>query len=70
MPRPARWVWWLLGTALLAAVVAAAVHFSEEREFLLLAERAQPSWLLLAFVPRRSSRTDANATGGISGEAP
>ena len=48
-PGAARWVLWLVGIALLAAVVAAAIHFSEEREFLLLAERAEPWWLLLAF---------------------
>jgi Mg2+-importing ATPase len=49
-PGAASWVLWLLGIALLATVVAAAVHFAEEREFLVLAERAKPWWLLLAFV--------------------
>lgn len=39
---------WLLGAALLAAVVAAALHFSEERAFVRLAERAEPWWLVVA----------------------
>ena len=42
------WVSWLLGAALLAAVVAGAVHFSEERSFVRLAERAEPWWLAVA----------------------
>jgi Mg2+-importing ATPase len=48
-PGAARWVLWMLGIALLAAIVAAAVHFAEEREFLLLAERAE-WWLLLSLL--------------------
>lgn len=32
-PGLARWVVWLVGIALLAAVVAFAIHFAEEREF-------------------------------------
>ncbi|MCC7178825.1 MAG: flippase-like domain-containing protein [Acidobacteria bacterium] len=39
---------WLLGAALLAAVVAAALHFSEERAFVRIAERAEPWWLAAA----------------------
>jgi len=39
---------WLLGAALLGAVVAVALHFSEGREFAHLLERAEPSWLVLA----------------------
>jgi hypothetical protein len=41
---------WLLGAAILAAVVAAAVGFSEEREFLTLAQEAESAWLLLALL--------------------
>ena len=37
-----------MGLAALAAVILAAVHSSEEREFAALAERAQPWWLALA----------------------
>lgn len=33
---------------MLAAVVISALHFSEEREFVRIAERAQPWWLLVA----------------------
>ena len=41
---------WFLGAALLAAVVAAALHFSEERAFVRLAERAEPLWLVVALL--------------------
>jgi uncharacterized protein (TIRG00374 family) len=46
--RSRNWLVWLFGAALLGAVVIAAVHFSEEREFARLLEQAHPSWLLLA----------------------
>ncbi|HEY7699989.1 MAG TPA: HAD-IC family P-type ATPase, partial [Vicinamibacteria bacterium] len=45
-----RWISWLLGAALLVAVVAAALHVSEEREFARLVEQANPWWLLLALL--------------------
>jgi Mg2+-importing ATPase len=45
-----RWLPWLFGAALLAAVVSVALHFSEGREFVLLAESAEPSWLFVALV--------------------
>ena len=41
---------WMFGAALVAAVVVGALHFSEAREFALLAERAEPWWLILAVV--------------------
>ena len=44
-----RWLAWIFGAALLAAVVSVALHFSEGREFVLLAESAEPSWLFVAF---------------------
>ena len=43
-----RWLSWLLGGAFLAAVIVAALHFSEGRAFVQLAERAEPWWLLAA----------------------
>ena len=43
-----QWLSWLLGVAVLAAVVAAATHFSDERELLRLLEQAEPVWLLAA----------------------
>jgi hypothetical protein len=46
-PRP--WIAWLLGAALLAAVIGAALHVSEGRAFARLLEQASPGWLLLAF---------------------
>jgi Mg2+-importing ATPase len=45
-----RWLAWLFGAALLAAVVSVALRFSEGREFVLLTESAEPSWLLVAFL--------------------
>jgi P-type Mg2+ transporter len=47
--RPARrWLPWLIGIAVLAAVVAAAMHFSEERAFARLLTSIDVSWLLAA----------------------
>jgi Mg2+-importing ATPase len=42
------WLAWLLGAAMLGALIAAAFHYSEERAFVHLAERAEPWWLLVA----------------------
>lgn len=39
------WLSWVLGTAVLGAVVGAVLHFSEQRDFVRLAEHAQPWWL-------------------------
>ncbi|HVY31947.1 MAG TPA: lysylphosphatidylglycerol synthase transmembrane domain-containing protein [Polyangiaceae bacterium] len=39
---------WLVGLAALAAVIAVALHFSEGREFVHLAQDAQPAWLVVA----------------------
>jgi Mg2+-importing ATPase len=49
-PYATPWLSWLLGTAVLGAVVAAALHFSEEQAFVQLAERAQPWWIGAATV--------------------
>jgi hypothetical protein len=38
----ARWLSWGLGAAMLAAVVAAALHFSEEQAFVRLVEPPSP----------------------------
>ncbi|WP_242346353.1 lysylphosphatidylglycerol synthase transmembrane domain-containing protein [Anaeromyxobacter terrae] len=45
---PLRWLSWLVGIAVVAAVIGAALHFSEERELVRLAEDARPGWLLVA----------------------
>lgn len=42
------WLTWLFGAALLAAVIFAAVHYSEERAFVVLLRRVEPWWLGLA----------------------
>lgn len=42
------WFSWLLGLSMLAAVIVAAIHFSQERELLRIAEEAEPWWLALA----------------------
>lgn len=39
---------WILGALVLAGVIVASLHVSEGRKFVRLAERAQPSWLLIA----------------------
>ena len=45
-----RWLSWLLGAALLAALVAAGLHFAEERAFVRIVERAEPWWLAAALI--------------------
>lgn len=40
---------WLVGLAILAAVVAIALHFSEAAQFARLLEQVQPTWLAAAF---------------------
>jgi uncharacterized membrane protein YbhN (UPF0104 family) len=44
------WIAWLLGAAVLAAVVIAVLHASEQRQLLQVAQSAQPAWLLLALL--------------------
>ena len=44
------WLAWVLGAAVLFAVVIAGLHFSEEREFARLLAQAKPGWLLVAVV--------------------
>ncbi len=47
--RPTRrWLPWLIGIAVLAAVVAAAMHFAEERAFVRLLGQIDAAWLLAA----------------------
>ena len=48
--RAVRWFSWIFGFAMLAAVIIAALHFSEERELVRIAERAEPWWLAIAIV--------------------
>ncbi|HEX5215661.1 MAG TPA: magnesium-translocating P-type ATPase [Vicinamibacterales bacterium] len=56
------WVSWLLGAALLGAVVAAALHFSEEQAFVGLVKHAEPWWLAVAMVLQAGTYL---AQGGI-----
>ncbi len=44
----AAWISWLLGLAILVAVVGVALHFSEAAGFARLLEQAQPGWLAAA----------------------
>jgi uncharacterized membrane protein YbhN (UPF0104 family) len=46
----ARWISWLFGLAILAAVALFAAHLSEEQEFARLVAHAQPAWLLLGLL--------------------
>ena len=48
--RGRHWLSWLLGAALVIAITVVALRFSEAEEISRLVERAQPWWLLLAFV--------------------
>jgi uncharacterized protein (TIRG00374 family) len=51
--RPARltlWLPWILGGALLTAVVIAALHYSEQQQIIELMQRAHPWWLVAAIV--------------------
>jgi P-type Mg2+ transporter len=50
MAGRARRYLWVLGAALLAAVVVAALHMSEGEEFVRLASRSRPWWLVVALV--------------------
>jgi Mg2+-importing ATPase len=45
---PLRWMGWLLGLALLSAVIVFGLHFSEGRELARLTREAQPWWMLVA----------------------
>ena len=42
------WLSWMLGGALLVAVIASALHFSEERAFVRVAQEPKPWWLAIA----------------------
>lgn len=46
--RSAYWLSWMLGAAILVAVVIAALHVAEGRELIDVAGRAKPRWLVLA----------------------
>jgi uncharacterized membrane protein YbhN (UPF0104 family) len=46
----ARWISWLFGLAILAAVALFVAHRSEEQELARLVVDAQPAWLLLGFL--------------------
>src|SRR6266542_6275422 len=46
--RSAAWVSWIFGASILAVVIVAALHVSEGRHFLKLAQHANPGWIMLA----------------------
>jgi Mg2+-importing ATPase len=50
-----RWLSWILGLALVAGICVLALRFSEAEQIVLLAERAQPRWLLLALIMQVST---------------
>lgn len=43
-----RWLPWVIGSALLLAVVIAASRLAEEQEFVRIVEQAEPGWLVVA----------------------
>jgi uncharacterized protein (TIRG00374 family) len=62
-----RWLAWAAGAAGLGAVVAVALHFSEGQEFLRIAERAQPWWLLVAVALQAATYlADAQVWRGVT----
>jgi P-type Mg2+ transporter len=65
----ARWLSWFLGAALLVAVVAAALHFSEQRAFVRLAEQADPWWLVVAVLLQAGTYLAQGAIWGRVGGA-
>ena len=46
----AEWLSWLLGAAFLIAVIAAAIHYAEQRAFIRLVQQASPAWIVVAVV--------------------
>ncbi len=48
--RALGWFFWILGLAMLATVIVAALHFSEERAMVRIGEEAEPWWLSIAVV--------------------
>jgi P-type Mg2+ transporter len=61
------WFSWLIGAAVLAAVIAVALHLSEGRELARLATEAKPRWLLVALLLQAATYY---AQAGIFLEAP
>jgi Mg2+-importing ATPase len=57
-----RWLSWLLGIALLVAVVVAAVHYTDERAFFRLLRQAEPWWVAVAVLLQAATYV---AQGGI-----
>ena len=53
--RSGRWLFWLLGIALLGGVIVAVKHFSEGEAFLRLAREAKPSWLVAALAAQAAT---------------
>ena len=52
---------WILGLVTLAALVGAVLHFSSIEEFVALARRAQPAWLVLAVITQTATYVCAAA---------
>ena len=56
------WLSWVLGGALLVAVIGFALHFSEERAFVRVAQDAKPWWLAVALLLQAGTYA---AQGGV-----
>ena len=57
-----KWLPWVLGSALLVAVIAAGLHYSEGRDWIRLVQQAHPAWLTVAIALQISTYL---AQGGI-----
>jgi Mg2+-importing ATPase len=57
-----RWLPWLLGVAVLAAVVLASLHLAEERAFIHLLGQVESAWLLAALILQAGTYLSQGAT--------
>lgn len=63
----AGWIAWLVGMAMLATVVIAALHFSEQRQLLRIVRTAQPWWLVVAFALQAATSAAQGETWRLVG---
>jgi uncharacterized membrane protein YbhN (UPF0104 family) len=68
--RKGRWRSWFFGLVLSAALIGAVLHWGEIRQFALLVQRAEPSWLALAVALQLTTYVSvASGWGAVLGRA-